>query len=312
MRTIFTIVMIMCAINYALSQRFFNKTDDNLRQEIEGINNRIEQLYLDQNIGSLMSLYAEELTFFPEYKPAIFETKSLRAFFADWFNAGDIKAYKKKVYTVEIYDQYVLEIGTFNFNYTSLRKPQGEYNGNYMKLWKRNMGGDLSIVSETFGADKDIDPGDVPYADVQIPQGNFVDNYNVSKQLQSEIEEFDAVVLKAVAEGDGDARARGFTEDAILMGNSDTIRIGMKAIRLKMLKTYATGTSYNVKHTYNRIYDLGDYVFINGHYKGGWGDSSNGGRFEGNMSNFMKRGENGKLLMHRQAGNRESLEVFKQ
>ena len=81
MRTIFTIVMIMCAINYAISQRFANKTDDNLRQEIEAINNRIEQLYLDQNIGSLMSLYAEELTFFPEYKPAIFETKNLRALF---------------------------------------------------------------------------------------------------------------------------------------------------------------------------------------------------------------------------------------
>ncbi len=312
MRTIFTIIMVMCAIDYAISQRFTNKTDDKLRQEIEAINNRIEQLYLDQNIGSLVSLYAEELTFFPEYKPAIFETKNLTRFFTDWFNTGDIKAYKKKIYAVEIYDRYLLEIGTFKFNYASLRKPQGEYNGNYMILWKRNIGGDLRIVSETFGAEKNIDPRDVPYADVQIPQGSFVGNYSVSKQLQSEIEEFDAVVLEAVAEGDGDARAKGFTEDAILMGNSDTIRIGMEAIRLKMLKTYIPGTSYIVKHSYNRIYDLGDYVFINGHYKGGWGDSTNGGRFEGNMSNFMKRGENGKLLMHRQTGNRESLEVFKQ
>ena len=312
MRTIFTIVTIVCAIDYAISQRFVNKTDDKLRQEIEAINIKIERLYLDQNVGSLVSLYADELTFFPEYKPAIFETKNLRSFFTDWFNTGDIKAYKKKIYAVELYDQYVLEIGAFNFSYASLRKPQGKYNGNYMILWKRNVGGDLSIISETFGADKDIDPGDVPYADVQIPQGNFVDNHNVSQQLQFEIEEFDAVVLEAVASGDGDSRAKGFTEDAILTGNSDTMRVGMEAIRLKMLKTYTPGTSYLVKHTYNRIYDLGDYVFISGHYKGGWGDSTNGGRFEGNMSNFMKRGENGKLLMHRQTGNRESLEVFKQ
>jgi ketosteroid isomerase-like protein len=208
MRMVFIIVTIMCAINYAISQSFV-KTDDNSRQEIEAINNKIEKLYLDENIGSLVSLYAEELTFFPEYKPAIFETKNLRGFFTDWFNTGDIKAYKKQIYTVEIYDQYLLEIGTFNFNYASLRKPQGEYNGKYMILWKRNIGGDLSIVSETFGADKHIEPGDVPYTDVKIPQGNFVGDYSISKQLQAEIEEFNAVVLKAVAEGDGDARAKG-------------------------------------------------------------------------------------------------------
>jgi hypothetical protein len=80
----------------------------------------------------------------------------------------------------------------------------------------------------------------------------------------------------------------------------------MDAIRPKMLKTYTSSSAFIVKHTYNRIFDLGNYVFVNGHYKGGWGDTTNGGQFEGNMSNLMKRTKNGKLLMHRQAGNRDS------
>jgi hypothetical protein len=80
----------------------------------------------------------------------------------------------------------------------------------------------------------------------------------------------------------------------------------MDAIAKHMRKTYRPGTSFAVKHQYFKIYDLGDYVFINGHYKGGWGDSNNGGRFEGNMSNLMKRNGKGKLLMHRQLSNRDS------
>jgi hypothetical protein len=80
----------------------------------------------------------------------------------------------------------------------------------------------------------------------------------------------------------------------------------MENIRPKMLKTYTPKMPYIVKHYYNRVYDLGGYVFVVGQYKGGWGDSTKGGRCEGNMSNLLKRTKNGKLLMHRQAGNRDS------
>jgi hypothetical protein len=48
---------------------------------------------------------------------------------------------------------------------------------------------------------------------------------------------------------------------------------------------------------------LVEFVFINGHFKGGWGDQSTGGHFEGNVSNLMQREKNGKLLMYRQLAN---------
>jgi hypothetical protein len=174
-----------------------------------------------------------------------------------------------------------------------------------MILWKSDKG-KLRIISETFGADKQIEPEVVPYVDIQVEKTNFSAIDKVSKKLIAEVEEFDAVVLKAVAEGDGIARANGFTNHAILMSNFDSVRVGMENIRPKMLKTYTPNVSFIVKHYYNRIYDLGDYVFVNGHYKGGWGDSTNGGMFEGIMCSLLKRSKNGKLLMHRQAGNRES------
>lgn len=275
------------------------------RKELEEINNKIEQLFISEDVDGLASLYSPQLIYFPEYKPAIFETRTLNKFYKDWFASGDVKEYKKKIYTVEKYADHLLEIGTFSFQYSSIKKSPAGYKGNYMVLWKRDNTGKLRIVSETFGSDTYIETDAVPYADVAVEKIEFTDGDKMSKKLLAEVEAFDAVVLKAVASGDGNARANGFTNDAILLSNYDSIHVGMESIRPKMLKTYTSSVSFIVKHNYNRIYDFGDYVFVAGQYKGGWGDANKGGRFEGNMSNFFKR-TNGKLLMHRQAGNRNS------
>lgn len=306
-RITFMVMTSICTlIYYSKSQSIIHNTADESRKEIEAINTRIEQLYLTENINSLISLYTTELTFFTEYRPAIYEIKKLRSFFNDWFKAGNINAYKKKIYAVETISDHILEIGTFNLGYSSIHNAQGEYKGKYMVVWKRDKEGKLSIVSEATGADTYIEPEAVPYADVHMEESHFASKYtNISKELLDDIEEFDAVLLKAVAEGDGDARAKGFTEDAILMGVFDSIRVGMKSIRPKMLNTYKPGSTYIVKHTYGRIVDLGDYILVNGHYKGGPAGARNGGGFEGKMSNLMKRNQNGKLLMYRQLGNRD-------
>jgi ketosteroid isomerase-like protein len=300
------VITLTGALNIDLKSQSITKNLDDSRIELEAINSSIEQLYVTEDVNALTSLYASHFTFFPEYKPAIFEIKALNKFFKDWFTAGDVKIYKKKIIALEVYSDHLLEIGTFSFHYSSIKNPQGEYKGNYMVLWKSDNDGKWSIISETFGADTYIEPEVVPYADVQVEQTNFKAIDNVNKKLIAEVEEFDAVVLKAVANGDGNSRANGFTDDAILLSSFDSIHVGMESIRPKMLKTYTPNASYIVKHFYNRIYDLADYVFVVGQYKGGWGDSTKGGRFEGNMSNLLKRTKNGKLLMHRQAGNRDS------
>ncbi|MEJ1240588.1 hypothetical protein WBG78_20765 [Chryseolinea sp. T2] len=299
------VVGLTCASAIDVNSQNVSRNSNDLRTELEATNNTMEQLYITEDADALTNLYATQLTFFPEYKPAIFEVKVLNKFFKDWFAAGDIRSYKKKIFSVEQYTDHLLEIGTFNLNCSSGKNPQGEYSGHYMVLWKRDKAGKLSIVSETFGAEIYIEPEVVPYADVSVERINFNGTDKVSKKLMSEVEAFDAIVLKAVATGDGNARANGFTNDAILSSAFDSIHVGMETIRPKMLKTYTPSVSFIVKHYYNRIVDLGDYVFVTAQYKGGWGDTTKGGRFEGNISSLFKR-TNGKLLAYRQAGNRDS------
>lgn len=281
---------------------------DETQKELEAINTRIEQFYIKEKVNSLINLYAGQFTFSPEYKKAILDHKTLKKFYTDWFKLVNIKAYEKQIHTTEAFSDYVLEIGVFNLNYSSGHNSQNEYKGKYMILWKRGINGDLNIISETFGADKYIEPEDVPYADIQVKESHFVAKHTINKQLYEEIEAFDNEVIKAVAEGDAKTRINGFTEDVILLENFGPILVGKESIKPVMLERYKPdGNSYVVKHTYYKIYDLGNYVFINGHYKGSWENSINGGgRFEGNMANLMKRNEHGVLKMYRQAGNRDS------
>ena len=301
-----TIFLLVCSVYSFSKGQNVVTSDEKLRMEIEELNSRMEALCLSKDVNSLLNLYDRELTFFADYKPAIFESNTLKSFFKDWFNTAPLTSYKKKIFAVEAFSDHVLEIGTFTLGYSSVQNPQGIYKGKYMILWKRVNNGKLSIISETIGADTYVEPEAIPFADVQVKESASLANFkNINKKLLNEVEAFDEVLLKAVAEGDGDTRARGFTEDAVLLAQFDSIRVGMNSIRPKMLYTYKPGSTYNVKHRYSRIIDLGDYIFVNGHYKGVPSDPKNGGSFEGKMSNLLKRTAEGKLLMHRQSGNRD-------
>jgi hypothetical protein len=108
------IIALTGALNIELKSQSITKNLDDSRIELEAINSRIEQLYLTQDVNALTSLYASQFTFFPEYKPAIFEIKALNKFFKDWFKTGDVRIYKKKISAVEVYSDHLLELGTFS------------------------------------------------------------------------------------------------------------------------------------------------------------------------------------------------------
>ena len=123
--------------------------------------------------------------------------------------------------------------------------------------------------------------------------------------MMTKVRKWNEEVIRDVRTGDGNARADGFTQDGIYMPHFNSMIIGVDSIRKYMLKTYNPAAKVYVQHTYHAIYDLKEFVLVNGHFKGGWGDKDNGGTFEGNMSNLRKKGKDGKFLMHRQLANND-------
>lgn len=277
-----------------------NETETNIKAELELINSHIENLYASKSVDSLINFYDNEFTYLPEYRPTIYDANDLKKFYTDWSNAVDMEAYNKKIYQVETVADYVLEIGNFSLYYSTKLKPGNEYSGKYMIMWQRNAEGKLKIISEAFGADKYVKPEDMPYASVEVTDSKPLEKNILDKKTAPEMEEFDKGVVKAVIDGDGQARADEFTQDGIYLPHFDAMKIGMGVIRPYILKTYHPGSFVYVINTYREIFNSGDFVFLNGHFKVGWDNANGKGFFEGNMSNLMKRGRDGKLLMYRQ------------
>jgi ketosteroid isomerase-like protein len=274
--------------------------------EISSMNNRIEVLYIKKDANSLAGLYSKDLTFLPEYKPSITEIGILKKFYSDWFKVVDIRAYKKSPYKVEAFSNYILEIGTFRMDYLVKGNTEHSYTGKYMVMWKRNPKGVLKILSEAFGSDRYIESENVPYATIAVEERNALDKNIIGGKLKAEVEAFDSILTRAVKEGNSSARLDGFAKDGIYMPIFESVLEGTELLKPYMIKIYRSEAGLFVKkNTYREIFNLGEYVFINGHFKGGWGDSNNGGNFEGNMTNLMKRDGDGKLKMYRQLVNND-------
>ena len=275
-----------------------NQVGKKVEAELEAINRRIEDDYLKEKADSILGFYDKAFTYLPEYKPVIYDTGDLKQFYSDWFRAIHIESYIKKIYRVENMGAYVLETGNFVLSYSKKSGPGLQYRGKYMIIWKRSISGKLKIISEAFGSDTFIKPEDMPYAMVVVKETRVLDKNMVSEKLRPCIEAFDKGVVKAVLSGDGEARANEFTSDGMYMPHFDPIQAGMEMIKPYMIRTYTPGVISFVKDSYREIFDLGDFVFLSGHFKVRFDNGINKGSFEGDMSDLMKRDGNGKLLMY--------------
>ncbi|MDP4247476.1 MAG: hypothetical protein Q8932_16680 [Bacteroidota bacterium] len=292
-----------------------NPTND-LRAEVESINTRFGDCAEKAKVDSLMDFYTRDVIFLPEYKQAIFGIVDLTKFYEDWFSAVKIGSYKKEIYKLEQLPGYVLEIGHLSVGYAIKggTEPEGGtmgtanvYSAKYMIMWKRNRQGRLRIISEAFGSDKMINPEEMPYAMVQVKDNPGLKGNHLSKELEPEILAFDSALVKCILQGDGETRASQFAPDGIYMPHFDKMLVGMDALRPYMIRTYRPNSIANVKNTYREILNLGDYVFIDGHFTVGIDNGRVKGTFEGNMSNLMKRGPDGKLRMYCQLAHNDSL-----
>ncbi|MEM1135853.1 MAG: hypothetical protein AAGI07_08425 [Bacteroidota bacterium] len=236
----------------------------------------------------------------PEYKPSMHQLNTIQLFFSKWFEQIDINSYERKIYEVKPIDNYFLEIGNFSIGYIESNNQQKKYDGKYMIVWKIAIDKSLVVVSEIFGSNTYLGAVEVPYANVEIKECESLPNNKISVKTRKEITEVNNAVIRSVVKGDSEARANRFSEDAIYMPHFKSILIGLPTIRSYMLETYSPEAKLYVTHTYGRMYDLGQFILVNGHFQGGWGDKASGGEFEGNMLNLWKRTTEGELKMYRQ------------
>jgi ketosteroid isomerase-like protein len=296
----------------ACSQISKNEDPDveKVKAKLAVINKRIKNCFEKKQVDSLINLYAQEFYYLPEYKQAITNTNDLRNFYNDWLGLVSIKNYEKKIYDVKLIPGYACEIGTFNLDYLKQNGDGASYTGKYMMMWKINDDGSLRILSEIFGSDRSINPNKMPYALVMVKENDLLKKNILGKKLAGEVGTFDSVVVQSILNGDGSARAKGFADDGIYMPHFDKMLVGMKEIKPYMIKTYQRGFITAVTDTYHEIFDVGDFVFFDGHFKVDLENANGRSSFEGDMSDLMIRGKDGKLLMLRQLAHNDGEQIM--
>jgi ketosteroid isomerase-like protein len=293
------IILIVCIPGCSQVSKNEDPDVEKVKANLEIINKRIENCFELKQVESLVNFYAQEFYFLPEYKQAISNTNDLRSFYKDWLDVVTIKNYEKKIYDVKLMSDYACEIGTFNVDYLKQNGDAASYAGKYMVMWKRNDDSSLQILSEIFGSDKAIDPSKMPYASVTVKENDLLKKNMLGKELAVEMHIVDSVMVQSILNGDGVARAKGFADDGIYMPHFDKMQVGMKEIKPYMIKTYQRGFITEVINTYHEIFAVGEFVFLDGHFKVYLENANSRSSFEGDMSNLMIR-KNAKLLMFRQ------------
>lgn len=281
-----------------------NKSED-LRAELDRLNRQISSAYLRGDAPFLTQLYADGFILMPEYKPAIGSREALLSFYTDWFSTVKNTTLKKQIDKAEPYGNYLLETGTFQLLYDSGKVAARKYAGNYMVMWKRDKKGKLKIMAELFGSSSYLSARDVPYAHVTVKDSAAKQGYQVSDPILAQVTSFDSALVRSIRAGDGRARAEAFTSDGLYTPHFSQPIEGMTALLLYRVSVYRPEARLYAEHSYKEWFHTDAVVFLTGHFKGGWGDAQNGGTFEGNMFNLLRREKDGTLRMHRQIANND-------
>jgi len=274
-------------------------TQENLNAKISTINLQINHWYQHQKIDSLMEIYHSEITFCPEYKPAIFNKTRLEKFYQEWWKINTIKTYQKEIYEVQSFGDYILEDGHFTLDYLDVDGVSKQYDGMYFVIWKQDAKGRLRILSEGLCSDKYRQPKEMPYAKVEVIEQLDYPQKTISASLTKMVHRANDALINAVVTGNSEARIKGFTEDAIYLHHFNKMMVKLDVIKPYLRKTYTPEAGIYVAHNLGRFYDLGnEYVLIHAHYKGGW-KMNGGGTFEGNFINILQVGKDDTLKTYR-------------
>lgn len=280
------------------TNQFSGRQSTDLKEKIKDLNTQINKAYQTQKIDLLMEYYHPEITFCPEYKPALSNKKRLQQFFTDWWSINSIQHYEKDIYEIESFGDYILEDGHFKIIYTDNKGKHQQYDGMYLIIWRQKKTGQLRILSEGFCSDKYRQPKEMPYADLDVIEQTDYPQKKIPQSLEQMVWAANDDLIQIVETGDSEARIKGFTKDAIYLHHFEKMMVGMDILKPYLQKTYTPEAKIFVTHKLGRLYDLGRCVLVHGHYAGGW-SAYGGGTFEGNFIKLQRKEKDGTLKTYR-------------
>lgn len=241
----------------------------------------------------------------PEYHNALYTKQDIKSYYEQWLSNFKINDYKRSIYEVQLIENYVVEIGTFNVNAVGKSDVSLVYEGKYMNVWKVLKNKKMVLVSEIWGADKAIDGSQflvIKTNGIKIPKPK------INQSIEEEIYKRNERIAELVKNREGEKHAvEFFTKDAIYLTYDTPMLIGMDNIKPYFVEhEKPNGVSIDsLSIKASRIIPLKNYSIEYGYYfvDVSWDNKKGKASVSGKSINLWKRDENGVLMLYRQMVN---------
>lgn len=277
-----------------------------IKEKLTAINNQIAESFLHNDSSTIIKYYDEaEPVCMPEYHNALYTKEDIKSYYEQWLSNFKINDYKRSIYEVKIFENYAIEIGTFNINAIGKNGVSLVYDGKYMNVWKVLKNKKLVLVSEIWGANKAIDGSHfsvIKTNNIEIPEPK------IDQSIEKEVYKRNERITELVKNREGEKHAvELFTKDAIYLTYDTPMLVGMENI-----KPYFTehekpnGVSIDsLSIKASRIFLLKNFIIEYGYYfvDVSWDNKKGRASVSGKSTNLWKRDENGVLMLYRQMVN---------
>ncbi len=297
-------ILIFFLAFFDLQSQVQNSTE--VKEILTAINNQISESFLHNDSNIIMKYYDEtEPVCMPEYHNALYTKQDIKSYYEQWLSNFKINDYKRSIYEVQLIENYVIEIGTFNINAVGKSGVSLVYEGKYMNVWKVLKSKKMVLISEIWGADKAFDGSQfsvIKTNSIKIPKSK------INQSIEEEIYKRNERIAELVKNREGEKHAvEFFTKDAIHLTYDTPMLIGMDNIKPYFVEhEKPNGVSIDsLSIKASRIIPLKNYSIEYGYYfvDVSWDNKKGKASVSGKSINLWKRDENGVLMLYRQMVN---------
>ncbi|RAJ08461.1 ketosteroid isomerase-like protein [Chitinophaga skermanii] len=258
------------------------------------------------DVKGMVQYYEDSSVCMPEYHPPIYTKNDITNYYGQWAKHTKTLEYAKRIIQLQQINDHLIEIGESSQTFQQTGKAPFTYECKYLSVWRIGKKGQLSLVSDAWGATKRIDPNVLGFVQKATP--NYIPASTVRPSLRDSIAERNALISKRVRNREGELHAiETFAEDGMYLTYDTTILVGMDQIKPYFMDhEKPDGVSIDsIVISASRMIDLDEYVVEYGYYfvKVSW--NGGGANVTGKSTNLWKRMPGGRYMMYRQMVNHD-------
>lgn len=226
-------------------------SENNIEKAVEKLNQLLIQATLEKDFDLAKDIYLDSCLLLADYQPMLDGKSQVKAYYEEIFNRQTLTNYTKTTLEVFDFEKLVLEIGTFNKDFSD----QESHRGKYFNVWQKSDTGELLLKAEAFGYFKNLDDPEAlvvkELKDESIPLLG-----RAGKTIPMEIQAYHALGQNRVRDRDTKAVVDSYTPDGVYYPFADSAKTGYEGLLKHFTAYHKNPVKIDSIETWSYDYDL--------------------------------------------------------